>query len=140
MRTVAVILTYCLNIGVDPPDVVKTDPCARMECWIGTYVRMCVWCCVMWLLACMCVYTSTNSALQYVRPFKASMNVRIRTMTHCICVESNLMCFSVKCDSVQYECVVCDSVLCDNVQYDSVVCDNVQYDSVVCDGAFIDKP
>lgn len=25
----------CLNIGVDPPDVVKTSPCARKECWIG---------------------------------------------------------------------------------------------------------
>ena len=25
----------CLNIGVDPPDVVKTNPCARKECWIG---------------------------------------------------------------------------------------------------------
>jgi regulator-associated protein of mTOR len=34
MKTVAVIITYCLNIGVDPPDVVKTDPCARLECWI----------------------------------------------------------------------------------------------------------
>lgn len=26
----------CLNIGVDPPDIVKTQPCARLECWIGT--------------------------------------------------------------------------------------------------------
>eukprot|EP01117_Protostelium_nocturnum_P006486 TRINITY_DN2337_c0_g1_i2.p1 TRINITY_DN2337_c0_g1~~TRINITY_DN2337_c0_g1_i2.p1 ORF type:complete len:1347 (+),score=433.49 TRINITY_DN2337_c0_g1_i2:163-4203(+) len=34
MKTVSVALIYCLNIGVDPPDVVKTDPCARMECWI----------------------------------------------------------------------------------------------------------
>jgi regulator-associated protein of mTOR len=24
----------CLNIGVDPPDVVKTNPCAKMETWI----------------------------------------------------------------------------------------------------------
>jgi len=23
----------CLNIGTDPPDVVKTSPCARKECW-----------------------------------------------------------------------------------------------------------
>ena len=22
------------NVGVDPPDVVKTAPCARLECWI----------------------------------------------------------------------------------------------------------
>ena len=27
----------CLNIGVDPPDVVKTSPCARKECWIGEF-------------------------------------------------------------------------------------------------------
>jgi hypothetical protein len=24
----------CLNIGVDPPDVVKTNPCAKLECWL----------------------------------------------------------------------------------------------------------
>lgn len=24
----------CLNIGVDPPDVVKTQPCARLEAWV----------------------------------------------------------------------------------------------------------
>ena len=35
MRTVNVVLSLCLNLGVDPPDVVKTDPCARLECWIG---------------------------------------------------------------------------------------------------------
>ena len=35
MKTVSVALVLCLNIGVDPPDVVKTDPCARLECWIG---------------------------------------------------------------------------------------------------------
>lgn len=35
MKTVSVALVLCLNIGVDPPDVVKTSPCARMECWIG---------------------------------------------------------------------------------------------------------
>ena len=37
MRTVSVALVLCLNVGVDPPDVVKTNPCARMECWIGKY-------------------------------------------------------------------------------------------------------
>ena len=26
MRTVNVVLSLCLNLGVDPPDVVKTDP------------------------------------------------------------------------------------------------------------------
>lgn len=35
MKTGSVLLTMCLNIGVDPPDVVKTSPCARLECWIG---------------------------------------------------------------------------------------------------------
>ncbi|XP_066914633.1 regulatory-associated protein of mTOR-like [Clytia hemisphaerica] len=34
IRTVSVALVLCLNVGVDPPDVVKTNPCARMECWI----------------------------------------------------------------------------------------------------------
>jgi regulator-associated protein of mTOR len=33
MRTVSVALVACLNIGVDPPDVVKPQPCARLECW-----------------------------------------------------------------------------------------------------------
>lgn len=36
MRTQCVALVTCLNIGVDPPDVVKPSPCARMECWIDT--------------------------------------------------------------------------------------------------------
>lgn len=34
MKTVSVALVLCLNVGVDPPDVVKTQPCARLECWI----------------------------------------------------------------------------------------------------------
>jgi len=34
MKTVSVALVLCLNIGVDPPGVVKPNPCARMECWI----------------------------------------------------------------------------------------------------------
>lgn len=37
MKTVSVALVLCLNIGVDPPDVMKTSPCARMECWIGKW-------------------------------------------------------------------------------------------------------
>ncbi|KAI9518419.1 hypothetical protein NQZ68_037173 [Dissostichus eleginoides] len=36
MKTVSVALVLCLNVGVDPPDVVKTSPCARLECWIGS--------------------------------------------------------------------------------------------------------
>ena len=35
MKTVSVALVMCLHIGVDPPDVVKTSPCAKLECWIG---------------------------------------------------------------------------------------------------------
>lgn len=35
MKTVSVALILCLNVGVDPPDVIKTQPCARLECWIG---------------------------------------------------------------------------------------------------------
>jgi hypothetical protein len=35
MKTGCVALVLCLNIGVDPPDVIKISPCARMECWIG---------------------------------------------------------------------------------------------------------
>ena len=35
MKTWSVALCLCLNVGVDPPDVVKTNPCARRECWIG---------------------------------------------------------------------------------------------------------
>lgn len=38
MKTVSVALILCLNVGVDPPDVVKTQPCARMECWIGNFL------------------------------------------------------------------------------------------------------
>lgn len=33
-KTHCVALVLCLNIGVDPPDVVKTQPCSRLECWI----------------------------------------------------------------------------------------------------------
>lgn len=35
MKTVSVALVLCLNVGVDPPDLVKIDPCARLECWFG---------------------------------------------------------------------------------------------------------
>jgi len=33
-RTVCVLLCMCLNLGVDPPDQIRTAKCARMECWI----------------------------------------------------------------------------------------------------------
>ncbi|KAJ1638184.1 raptor N-terminal caspase like domain-containing protein [Pavlovales sp. CCMP2436] len=34
MKTVSVALVMCLNIPVDPPDVIRTQPCARLLCWI----------------------------------------------------------------------------------------------------------
>ena len=34
VKTVFAALMLCLNIGVDPPDVVKTNPTATLECWI----------------------------------------------------------------------------------------------------------
>lgn len=34
MKTVSVALVLCLNIEVDPPDILKTKSCARMETWI----------------------------------------------------------------------------------------------------------
>ena len=33
-KTVAAALVLCLNVGVDPPDVVKPEPCARLETWL----------------------------------------------------------------------------------------------------------
>lgn len=37
MKTGSVALVLCLNIGVDPPDVIKISPCARTECWIDPF-------------------------------------------------------------------------------------------------------
>jgi regulatory associated protein of mTOR len=34
LKTVSAVLALCLNIGTDPPDVIKTNPTARLECWI----------------------------------------------------------------------------------------------------------
>ncbi|KAK5133478.1 hypothetical protein LTR08_007720 [Meristemomyces frigidus] len=34
LKTVSAILAVCLNVGTDPPDVIKTNPCARLECWV----------------------------------------------------------------------------------------------------------
>lgn len=34
LKTFAAALVLCLNLGVDPPDIVKTTPCARLECWV----------------------------------------------------------------------------------------------------------
>ncbi|KAI4374210.1 hypothetical protein MLD38_012227 [Melastoma candidum] len=37
MKTGCVAVVLCLNISVDPPDVIKISPCARMECWIDPF-------------------------------------------------------------------------------------------------------
>jgi len=42
MKTGCVALVLCLNISVDPPDVIKISPCARMECWIGNCLFDCI--------------------------------------------------------------------------------------------------
>ncbi|KGO78234.1 Armadillo-like helical [Penicillium italicum] len=34
LKTVSAALAICLNIGVDPPDVVKTNPTSKLECWV----------------------------------------------------------------------------------------------------------
>lgn len=36
LKTVSAALAICLNIGVDPPDVISPNPCAKLECWIDT--------------------------------------------------------------------------------------------------------
>lgn len=52
MKTGCVALVLCLNISVDPPDVIKISPCARMECWIGAFtlliltVALVCWLCI----------------------------------------------------------------------------------------------
>ncbi len=33
MRTVGAALVVCLNIGIDPPDIIKPNPCAKKQCW-----------------------------------------------------------------------------------------------------------
>ncbi|KAK4798865.1 hypothetical protein SAY86_024230 [Trapa natans] len=37
MKTGCVAIVLCLNISVDPPDVIKISPCARMECWLDPF-------------------------------------------------------------------------------------------------------
>jgi len=38
MKTSSLVLVLALNIGVDPPDVIKPSPCARLECWVDPQV------------------------------------------------------------------------------------------------------
>lgn len=33
-KTISAVLVLCLNLGVDPPDVMKTYPCAKLEAWV----------------------------------------------------------------------------------------------------------
>ena len=58
-KTVYVALVMCLHVGVDPPDIIRPSPCARMQCWqnplqiaqqkpaevIGAFVFFCSSCC-----------------------------------------------------------------------------------------------
>ncbi|KAL2315196.1 Target of rapamycin complex 1 subunit mip1 [Schizosaccharomyces pombe] len=37
LKTVSAALLVCLNIGVDPPDVIKPNPAAKYECWIDPF-------------------------------------------------------------------------------------------------------
>lgn len=37
MKTLAVALVLCLNVGVDPPDVIRTNPCAKLEVWTDPF-------------------------------------------------------------------------------------------------------
>ena len=37
LTTAQAALVLCLNIGMDPPDVVKTYPCAVLECWVDPH-------------------------------------------------------------------------------------------------------
>ncbi|KAF9022601.1 hypothetical protein BDZ89DRAFT_1070539 [Hymenopellis radicata] len=34
LKTANAALILCLNMDVDPPDVIKTQPCAALECWV----------------------------------------------------------------------------------------------------------
>ncbi|KAJ3505235.1 hypothetical protein NLJ89_g7522 [Agrocybe chaxingu] len=37
LKTANAVLVVCLNIDVDPPDIVKTNPCAVLECWVDPH-------------------------------------------------------------------------------------------------------
>ncbi|KAI9029360.1 raptor N-terminal caspase like domain-containing protein [Hyaloraphidium curvatum] len=37
LKTVSVALVLCLNIGIDPPDLVKTNPAAKLEAWVDPF-------------------------------------------------------------------------------------------------------
>ncbi|KAF9011295.1 hypothetical protein BDQ17DRAFT_1387682 [Cyathus striatus] len=37
LKTAHAALVLCLNIDVDPPDIIKTNPCAVLECWVDPH-------------------------------------------------------------------------------------------------------
>ncbi|KAJ6220879.1 hypothetical protein RDWZM_006691 [Blomia tropicalis] len=37
MKTMSVAIVLCLNVGIDPPDVVKPNPCAVLQCWTDPF-------------------------------------------------------------------------------------------------------
>lgn len=37
LKTSHAALVLCLNIDVDPPDIIKTNPCAVLECWVDPH-------------------------------------------------------------------------------------------------------
>ncbi|KAA1478089.1 hypothetical protein DENSPDRAFT_934104 [Dentipellis sp. KUC8613] len=37
LKTSNAALVMCLNIDVDPPDIIKTSPCAVLECWVDPH-------------------------------------------------------------------------------------------------------
>lgn len=37
LKTANAALVLCLNIEVDPPDIIKTNPCAILECWVDPH-------------------------------------------------------------------------------------------------------
>jgi WD40 repeat protein len=37
MKTVGIGLIMALNVGTEPPDVIKPHPCAKLQCWIDPY-------------------------------------------------------------------------------------------------------
>lgn len=37
LKTISVALVLCLNVGVDPPDIVKPQPRAKTQCWVDPF-------------------------------------------------------------------------------------------------------
>ena len=69
MKTTSVALALCLNIGTDPPDVVKTSPCARNECWINPFSQ------------------SRHKSLEAIGN---ALQVQTRSLALCMCVKGRM--------------------------------------------------